>query len=55
MEALIYFAIVINDMDIFLTDYAGETLMDELRILNSSKDKNQLLGLTIRFRGILQE
>ena len=36
LEAFIYLAIVLNDMDIFLNDYAGETLIDELRTISSS-------------------
>ena len=55
LEAFIYLAIVLNEMDIFLNDYGGESLLEELRTVASSQDKTQLLQLTIRFRGILSE
>lgn len=36
LEAFIYLAIVLNEMDIFLNDYGGESLLEELRTVASS-------------------
>lgn len=54
LEAFVYLTVAFNEMDLFLPDYAGETMMQEMMTITTSKDMQQMQGLILRLRGILE-
>ena len=55
LEAFIYLAVAFNEMDIFLADYAGETMLGEMMTITRSNDKTTLQNMILRLRGILEQ
>lgn len=55
LEAYIYLAVAFNEMDLFLGDYAGETMLSEMMMVRGSNSMEQLQQLIVRLRGILEQ
>ena len=42
LEAFIYLAVALNEMDIFLPDYAGETMLKEMMAISTSNSASEI-------------
>ena len=54
LNAIIYLCMVFNAMGLFEVSYAGESMLDELKVIIYSKDAGELLTMTMRLKGIMQ-